>query len=46
MNDGIHLTQIAKHGGCAAKIGPDTFSGALERLTKFTDPSLLEGFET
>ena len=20
----IHLTQFAKHGGCAAKIGPDT----------------------
>ena len=46
MNDGIHLTQFAKHGGCAAKIGPDTLSGVLERLPKFTDPSLLVGFET
>ena len=35
-----------KHGGCAAKIGPDTLSRVLERLPKFSDPSLLVGFET
>lgn len=46
MHDEIHLTQFAKHGGCAAKIGPDTLSKVLGRLPKFTDPSLLVGFET
>ena len=46
MHSEIHLTQFAKHGGCAAKIGPDTLSKVLERLPKFSDPSLLVGFET
>ena len=46
LSDGIRLTQFAKHGGCAAKIGPDTLSRVLERLPKFSDPSLLVGFET
>lgn len=46
MEKEIRLTQFAKHGGCAAKIGPDTLSKVLERLPKFSDPSLLVGFET
>ena len=46
MHSEIHLTQFAKHGGCAAKIGPDTLSKVLGRLPKFSGPSLLVGFET
>ena len=46
MEKEIHLTQFAKHGGCAAKIGPDTLSKVLGRLPKFSDPDLLVGFET
>ena len=46
MAQEIHLTQFAKHGGCAAKIGPDTLSRILGRLPKFSDPDLLVGFET
>ena len=42
----VRLTQFVKHGGCAAKIGPDTLSRVLERLPKFSDPHLLVGFET
>ena len=43
LSGDIRLTQFAKHGGCAAKIGPDTLSRVLERLPKFSDPSLLVG---
>lgn len=46
MKEEIRLTQFAKHGGCAAKIGPDTLSKVLGRLPRFSDPSLLVGFET
>lgn len=46
MQEEIRLTKFAKHGGCAAKIGPDTLSRVLDRLPKFSDPSLLVGFET
>lgn len=46
MQENIHLTQFAKHGGCAAKIGPDTLSRVLERLPGFSDPRLIVGFET
>ena len=46
MNEEIRLTQFAKHGGCAAKIGPDTLSRVLGRLPKFSDPDLIVGFET
>ncbi len=46
MSAEIHLTQFAKHGGCAAKIGPDTLSRVLGKLPKFSDPDLLVGFET
>ncbi len=46
LSGNVRLTQFAKHGGCAAKIGPDTLSRVLERLPKFSDPSLLVGFET
>lgn len=46
MDREIRLTQFAKHGGCAAKIGPDTLSRVLDKLPKFADPSLLVGFET
>lgn len=42
----IHLTQFAKHGGCAAKIGPDTLGKVLGRLPKFHEDNLLVGFET
>lgn len=42
----IHLTQLAKHGGCAAKIGPDTLGKVLGKLPKFHDDNLLVGFET
>lgn len=46
MQENIRLTQFAKHGGCAAKIGPDTLSRVLGRLPKFSDPDLIVGFET
>ena len=46
MKEEIRLTQFAKHGGCAAKIGPDTLSRVLGRLPKFSDPNLIVGFET
>lgn len=46
MNEEIRLTQFAKHGGCAAKIGPDTLSRVLGTLPEFYDPDLLVGFET
>lgn len=46
MQERIKLTQFAKHGGCAAKIGPDTLSKVLGRLPKFSDPDLIVGFET
>lgn len=46
MSDKIRLTQMAKHGGCAAKIGPDTLYKVLGRLPKFFDPNLMVGFET
>lgn len=46
MQEEIRLTKFAKHGGCAAKIGPDTLSRVLDRLPKFSDPGLLVGFET
>lgn len=46
MSGEIRLTQFAKHGGCAAKIGPDTLSRILGRLPKFSDPDLIVGFET
>mgnify|MGYP001379799956 FL=1 len=42
----IHLTQFAKHGGCAAKVGPDTLGKVLGRLPKFHEDNLLVGFET
>ena len=42
----IHLTQFAKHGGCAAKIHPDTLGKVLGRLPKFHEDNLLVGFET
>ena len=29
MQEKIRLTQFARHGGCAAKIGPDTLSRVL-----------------
>lgn len=37
----IHLTQFAKHGGCAAKIGPDTLGKVLGRLPKFHETTCL-----
>ena len=46
MPEEIRLTQFAKHGGCAAKIGPDTLSRVLGRLPKFSDRDLIVGFET
>lgn len=46
MPEEIRLTQFAKHGGCAAKIGPDTLSLVLGRLPKFSDRDLIVGFET
>lgn len=46
MKEKIRLTQFAKHGGCAAKIGPDTLSRVLGRLPEFSDPDLIVGFET
>lgn len=46
MQEKVRLTQFAKHGGCAAKIGPDTLSRLLERLPGFEDEDLLVGFET
>ena len=46
MQEKIRLTQFARHGGCAAKIGPDTLSRVLGRLPKFSDPDLIVGFET
>lgn len=46
MREDIRLTKFAKHGGCAAKIGPDTLTRVLGKLPKFSDPDLLVGFET
>lgn len=31
----IHLTQFAKHGGCAAKVGPDTLGKVLGGFRSF-----------
>lgn len=46
MSQKTGLTQLAKHGGCAAKIGPDTLARVLCGLPRFSDPSLIVGFET
>lgn len=46
MKEDIHLTRFAKHGGCAAKIGPDTLSHVLDKLPQFSDQDLIVGFET
>lgn len=42
----VRLTQMTKTAGCAAKIGPGTLAGVLEKLPKFEDPNLLVGIET
>lgn len=42
----VRLTQMTKTAGCAAKIGPGTLAGILEKLPKFSDPDLLVGIET
>lgn len=42
----VRLTQMTATSGCAAKIGPGTLAGILERLPKFQDPNLLVGIET
>ncbi len=42
----VRLTQMTKTAGCAAKIGPGTLAGVLEKLPKFQDPALMVGIET
>lgn len=42
----VHLTQFSPAAGCAAKIGPGTLAGILEKLPKFSDDRLLVGIET
>lgn len=42
----IQLTTFTKHGGWAAKIGPDALAQVLCHLPKFSDSNLLVGFET
>ena len=42
----VRLTKMSKTAGCAAKIGPGTLAGILEKLPKFEDPNLLVGIET
>lgn len=42
----VRLTELSPAAGCAAKIGPGTLAGVLERLPKFDDPNLLVGVET
>lgn len=44
--EGIKLTQMSPAAGCAAKIGPGTLAGILEKLPHFEDPNLLVGIET
>lgn len=42
----VKLTELSPAAGCAAKIGPGTLAGILERLPQFDDPNLLVGVET
>ena len=42
----IHLTQMTKTAGWAAKIGPETLAQVLGKLPKFSDERLLVGVET
>lgn len=42
----VRLTQMTKTAGCAAKIGPGTLAGILDKLPRFEDPNLLVGIET
>lgn len=42
----VRLTELSPAAGCAAKIGPGTLAGILEKLPKFQDPQLLVGIET
>lgn len=42
----VRLSQMAPGGGCAAKIGPGTLQGILEKLPGFQDENLLVGIET
>ena len=42
----VRLTQMTRTAGCAAKIGPGTLAGILERLPKAEDPNLIVGIET
>lgn len=42
----VRLTAMAHSAGCAAKIGPGTLAGILEKLPHFEDPNLMVGIET
>ena len=42
----IHLTQMTKTAGWAAKIGPETLAQVLGKLPKFEDENLIVGIET
>ncbi len=44
--ENIKLTALSQTAGCAAKIGPETLSGILEKLPKAEDARLLVGVET
>lgn len=45
-DDQVRLTELSPAAGCAAKIGPGTLAGVLDKLPKFQDPNLLVGIET
>lgn len=42
----VRLTSMTHTAGCAAKIGPGTLAGILEKLPRFDDPNLMVGIET
>ena len=42
----IHLTQMTKTAGWAAKIGPETLAQVLGKLSIFVDENLIGGIET
>lgn len=42
----VRLTAMSHTAGCAAKIGPGTLAGILEKLPHFEDKNLMVGIET
>jgi selenide,water dikinase len=46
LNTNHRLTSLARHGGCAAKVGPGELSRVLAKLVPLNDPAVLLGFDT